>query len=341
MIAPQLSNSAASKPLLEVRNVIKDYPVAGGLFGSSHDLVHALSGVSLAIKPGEALGIVGETGSGKSTLARLILGLTSTNSGGVLFDGVDVLSARGATLKSLRRKMQIIFQDPYSALDPRLTIGASLLAPLSQHHLGSRASRKQTIIDNLEAVGLDVSFIDRYPSECSGGQLQRVVIARALSLEPQLLVCDEPTASLDASVRAQILNLLNDLRKRHNLALIVISHDLRVVRHLCERIAVMYLGRIVEVAERGQAFDRPLHPYTRKLMQAALIDENSLRRGVGLLTGEPPSPIHPPAGCRFSTRCPIAQERCRLVSPQLEEVEAGHDVSCFFWRTQITADKPD
>ncbi|HEV2172468.1 MAG TPA: dipeptide/oligopeptide/nickel ABC transporter ATP-binding protein, partial [Nitrospira sp.] len=234
--------------LLDVRNVVKDFPVDGGLFGSKHDLVHAISGVSLAIKQGEAIGIVGETGSGKSTLARLMLALTPTSGGSVLFDGVDVLSARGATLKTLRRKMQIIFQDPYSALDPRMTIGSSLAAPLSQHRVGTRANRANTIIESLEAVGLDASFIDRYPSECSGGQLQRVVIARALSLEPQLLVCDEPTASLDASVRAQILNLLNDLRKRYNLALIVISHDLRVVRYLCDRIAVMYLGQIVELA---------------------------------------------------------------------------------------------
>jgi len=321
-------------PLLDISNLVKEFPVDAGLFGRRRGSVHAVSGVSLTIRPGEALGIVGETGSGKSTLARLILRLTNADGGSVVFDGVDVLSARGSSLKALRRQMQIIFQDPYSALDPRMTIGASLGAPLSQHRLGDRSQRKEAITEHLASVGLDASFADRYPSECSGGQLQRVVIARALSLHPRLLICDEPTASLDASVRAQILNLLDDLRKRLNLALVIISHDLRVVRYMCDRIAVMYLGRIVEMADRAQAFDRPLHPYTRKLMQAALIDDSSLRRGVGLLSGEPPSPIHPPPGCRFSTRCPIAQERCRQEDPGLVDVEGGHSVACFFWNLQ-------
>jgi peptide/nickel transport system ATP-binding protein len=335
MTAPSLADPQPGlKPLLVVRDLVKEFPVQAGLFARRRDSVHAVSGISLTIRPGEALGIVGETGSGKSTLARLILRLTEADGGSVVFDGVDVLSAGHTSMKALRRQIQIIFQDPFSALDPRLTIGASLAAPLSQHHLGRRSQRKGAITEQLASVGLDASFVDRYPSECSGGQLQRVVIARALSLHPRLLICDEPTASLDASVRAQILNLLDDLRKQLNLALVIISHDLRVVRYMCDRIAVMYLGRIVEIADRAQAFDRPLHPYTRKLMQAALIDGNSLKQGVGLLTGEPPSPIHPPPGCRFSTRCPIVQERCRDEDPRLSQVEAGHSVACFFWHLQ-------
>jgi peptide/nickel transport system ATP-binding protein len=227
--------------------------------------------------------------------------------------------------------MQIVFQDPFDALDPRMKIGTSLAAPLSQHHLVPRHERKAAVATLLETVGLDQSFADRYPSECSGGQLQRVVIARALSLRPRLLICDEPTASLDASIRAQILNVLDDLRTRLHLTLLMISHDLRVVRFMCDRIAVMYLGQIVEIADRDQVFDHPLHPYTRKLIESSLLEERTMARGSATAESEPPSPIHPPPGCRFNPRCPLAQDRCRSEAPSLEEVEPGHWVSCFSW----------
>ncbi|HXG39723.1 MAG TPA: ABC transporter ATP-binding protein [Candidatus Limnocylindrales bacterium] len=316
------------RPLVVLEDVVKHFPVSGGLF-RRRDAVHAVDGVSLTIEEGEVLGLVGETGSGKSTLARVILRLTKADRGRVLFDGRDVLAARGRQLKALRREMQLIFQDPFSALDPHMRLGESIEAPLSQHGIGTRADRRRIVDELLAKVGLDASFADRRPSECSGGQLQRVVIARALSLGPRFLACDEPTASLDASIRAQILNLLVDLRSQLNLTLLMISHDLRVVRYISDRVAVMYLGQIVELGDREAIFERPLHPYTRKLVEASMLDRpGSL--SAAILEGEPPSPIDPPSGCRFRTRYPLAQAIC-ATPPRLEEVEPGHWVSCFFW----------
>jgi oligopeptide/dipeptide ABC transporter ATP-binding protein len=305
------------------------------MFGSRKEVVHAIDGVSLTIDEGEVLGLVGETGSGKSTLARVILRLTKVTSGTVSFDGRDLSTVNRREMKALRRQMQLIFQDPYSALDPLMRLGDSLMAPLSQHRIGTKEERSRKVAELLEMVGLDASFAGRYPSECSGGQLSRVVIARALSLGPRFIACDEPTASLDASIRAQILNLLVDLQKRLGLTLLMISHDLRVVRYISDRVAVMYLGQIVELGGRDAMFDRPLHPYTRQLIQAAMpVDSNAPH--VQIIDGEPPSPIHPPTGCRFRARCPLAQERC-LEAPPLEEVEAGRWVACFFWDREFPA----
>lgn len=318
-----------SDDLVRIEGASKHFPVSGGFLGK-RDVVHALDDVSLTIRRGEVLGLVGETGSGKSTLARIILRLSKLTKGRVLFDGRDVFAMRRGELKALRRQMQLVFQDPFSALDPRMRIGQSIDAPLSQHGMGTKLARAARVDELLRQVGLDASLADRYPSECSGGQLTRVVIARALALGPSFLACDEPTSSLDASIRAQILNLLVDLHRELRLTLLLISHDLRVVRFISDRVAVMYLGQIVELGDRDDVFDTPLHPYTRKLIQASLPEEGAGGFQGSILQGEPPSPIDPPSGCRFRTRCPLATERC-LTAPAFEEVRPGHRVACFHW----------
>jgi oligopeptide/dipeptide ABC transporter ATP-binding protein len=328
--------SETGRPLLVAEGLVKHFPLRSGPRRHRGAAVHAVDDVSLTIHEGEALGVVGETGSGKSTLARLILRLIQPDSGRVVFDGLDVLNAGREQLKAARRQMQIVFQDPVGALDPRMKIGTSLMAPLSQHRLLSRSEREARMAELLTTVGLNPSFAERYPSECSGGELQRIVIARALSLGPRLLICDEPTASLDASNRAQILNVLDDLRRRFSLSMLMISHDLRLVSYMCERIAVMYLGQIVEIGDGREVFERPLHPYTRKLMEASLLERKTFASEEAIIEGEPPSPIRPPAGCRFNPRCPIATDRCRAEPPALLEVEPGHWVSCFYWATQAS-----
>ncbi len=319
--------------LIQITGACKHFPVGGGFFGK-RDVVHALDDVTLAIRRGEVLGLVGETGSGKSTLARVILRLTKLSQGNVLFEGHDVFAMHRGELKSLRRQMQLVFQDPFSALDPRMRLGQSIEAPLSQHGIGTRDERASRVAELLGLVGLDASFAERYPSECSGGQLTRVVIARALALGPRFLACDEPTSSLDASIRAQILNLLVDLHEQLDLTLLLISHDLRVVRFISDRVAVMYLGQIVELGDRDGVFDTPLHPYTRKLIQASLPEEGAGGFQGSILQGEPPSPIDPPSGCRFRTRCPLATERC-LTAPPFEEVAPGRWVSCHHWEQPL------
>jgi peptide/nickel transport system ATP-binding protein len=319
------------RPMVVLDRVVKHFPVKGRRLRRRRPRVHSVDGVSLTIRRGEVLGLVGESGCGKSTLARVILRLVGTDTGRVVVDDVDISRAGGAALRKLRRSMQLIFQDPAAALDPRMRLGTSLEAPLAQHHIGSRPQRRQLASRALAEVGLDDSFLHRRPEECSGGQLQRVVIARALLLHPKLLVCDEPTSALDASVRAQILNLLMDLRREHDLTLLMISHDLRVVRFVSDRVAVMYLGQIVELADRSQLFDTPAHPYTKALLAAALPETIADPDQPPAARGEPPSPIRPPSGCRFHPRCPIARERCRQEAPQLTEIAPGHHVSCHFW----------
>ncbi|EPC03428.1 hypothetical protein L861_17980 [Litchfieldella anticariensis FP35 = DSM 16096] len=322
------SESHSPSAILQITDAVKYYPLRGGLLRRRRQ-VRSVDGISLSVAPGESLGLVGESGCGKSTLARLILGMSSLTSGHIDIDGIDVSAARGESRKRLRRTVQLVFQDPFSALDPRMTIGRSLYAPLSQNRIGTRPERLQRILRALEDVGLDSSFINRYPSQCSGGQLQRVVIARALLLDPQVLVCDEPTSALDSSMRAQILNLLASLQKRYNLTLLVISHDLRVVHYLCERVAVMYLGRIVEVAESEELFNNPRHPYTRSLINASMLEETGLD-GCTMARGEPPSPLDPPSGCSFHPRCPIARAECARALPDLIAISDGHQVRCPF-----------
>jgi oligopeptide/dipeptide ABC transporter ATP-binding protein len=316
-----------TEPLLELDNVVKHFPAGGGR------VVHSVDGVSLDVRRGEVLGLVGESGCGKSTLARTILRAVSSNAGTITYDGADITRVKGKQLKALRRSMQFVFQDPYGAFDPKMRLGASLDAPLRHHGMKDKAERWSRIAEMVDRVGLDQDMLDRFPRECSGGQLQRFVIARALLLKPKFLICDEPTSALDASIRAQILNLLVELKDQFDLTLVLISHDLRVVRYLCDRVAVMYLGQIVEEAPREELFTNPRHPYTRVLLAASLTEEERTRDHdmITQLRGEPPSPIDPPTGCRFHPRCPLAQDICATTVPPLGWPSDEHSANCHFW----------
>jgi peptide/nickel transport system ATP-binding protein len=320
-----IARRKAAEPLVAVDDLVKHYPAGKG------KKVHSVDGVSLSVRKGEVLGLVGESGCGKSTLARTILRAVDASSGHIVFDGRDITQAKGKELKALRRSMQFVFQDPYGAFDPKMTLGTSLEAPLRHHGMKDKQARKQRILEMLDRVGLEEAILDRKPSQCSGGQLQRMVIARALLLQPRFLICDEPTSALDASIRAQILNLLVELKEQLDLTLVLISHDLRVVRYLCDRVAVMYLGSIVEVAPRNEIFTNPRHPYTRVLLAAALAEESGASDMVLRLKGEPPSPIDIPSGCRFHPRCPMAQEMCATDIPLLGQIGEDHTVACHFW----------
>lgn len=315
-----------AEPLVSLHDVVKHFPAGRG----KH--VHSVDGVSLAVRRGEVLGLVGESGCGKSTLARTILRALELTAGRIVFDGEDITRAKGKQLKALRRSMQFVFQDPYGAFDPKMSLGTSLEAPLRHHGMKDRQRRRERMQEMLDRVGLEEAILERRPSECSGGQLQRMVIARALLLEPKFLICDEPTSALDASIRAQILNLLVELKEQLDLTLVLISHDLRVVRYLCDRVAVMYLGEIVELAPREELFTRPHHPYTRVLLAASLAeDTGGDTELVSQLRGEPPSPIDPPAGCRFHPRCPMAQDICHTVVPEVSHPGEEQLVTCHFW----------
>ena len=311
-------------PLVSVEDLVKHFPAGKG------KRVHSVDGVSLEVRRGEVLGLVGESGCGKSTLARTILRAVDATGGHIVFDGEDITRAKGKQLKALRRSMQFVFQDPYGAFDPRMSLGTSLEAPLRHHGMKDRQQRQERMLEMLDRVGLEEAILERRPHECSGGQLQRMVIARALLLEPKFLICDEPTSALDASIRAQILNLLVELKDQLGLTLVLISHDLRVVRYLCDRVAVMYLGEIVEVAPRDELFTRPRHPYTRVLLAATLAEAGGSDL-VLQLKGEPPSPIDPPSGCRFHPRCPMAQDICRRDAPAVSRAGDEHIVTCHFW----------
>jgi peptide/nickel transport system ATP-binding protein len=315
------------EPLLTLEGVVKHFPAGHG------KLVHSVDGVSLEVGRGEVLGLVGESGCGKSTLARTILRAVSSNAGRIVYDGSDITRVNGKQLKALRRSMQFVFQDPYGAFDPKMRLGTSLEAPLRHHGIKDKAERWARIAEMVERVGLETDILDRLPRECSGGQLQRLVIARALLLRPKFLICDEPTSALDASIRAQILNLLVELKDQLDLTLVLISHDLRVVRYLCDRVAVMYLGQIVEVAPREELFTNPRHPYTRVLLAASLTEEEATGDEdiVAQLRGEPPSPIDPPSGCRFHPRCPFAQDICHTTAPEISWARELHQVTCHFW----------
>ena len=312
--------------------IVKHFPVRPG--GWRKASVRSLDGVSLGIRQGEVMGLVGESGCGKTTLARVLVRLLAPDSGSVTIAGRDLASLGGEELRRFRTSMQLIFQNPFAALDPRMRIGTSLEAPLAQHGVGTERERRRRAADMLREVGLDDSFVGRLPRQCSGGELQRIVIARALLLEPRFLVCDEPTSALDASLRAQIINLLVDLKTRFDLTLLVISHDLRVVRYASDRVAVMYLGRIVEIGERDEVFNDPLHPYTRVLIAASLLEENGLAAGDDV-RGEPPSPMDPPGGCSFHPRCAIARPRCANEEPQLAEATGDHHAACFYPGTHV------
>ena len=322
----------AAKPLLEVRGLHMHFPIAEGvLLRRQIGAVKAVDGVDLAIGRGETLGLVGESGCGKTTMGRCILRLETPTAGQILYDGVDIAKLPRRDLLALRRRIQVIFQDPYSSLNPRMKIGAILGEPMRVHGIEPNASRRRDrIAELLTLCGLNPNFADRYPHEMSGGQRQRVGIARALSLNPEFIVCDEAVSALDVSIQAQIINLLEDLRDKLNLTYLFIAHDLSVVRHLCHRVAVMYLGRVVELAESDELFDNPLHPYTRALLAAVPIPDPEVEatREFRPVQGEVPSPINPPPGCVFHPRCPLAIDRCRQVRPLLRELRPGHWAAC-------------
>jgi oligopeptide transport system ATP-binding protein len=317
--------------MLEVRDLVKHYPVAARAFGRAGGIVRAVDGVSFTIAAGETLGLVGESGCGKTTTGRCILQLERPTSGSVRFEGVELTDLGPAGLRPLRRRMQVIFQDPYSSLNPRMTVGQIVAEPLAVHGLVPDAgARAQRVADLLGRVGLLPRHAPRYPHELSGGQRQRVGIARALALEPRLIVCDEPVSALDVSIQAQIVNLLEDLQDALGLTYLFVAHDLSVVRHISDRVAVMYLGRIVELADRQALYQTPLHPYTRALLAAVPIPDPAVeaRRERVVLLGEVPSPLAPPAGCHFHPRCPVAVDRCHAEAPVLREVRPGHRAAC-------------
>ena len=311
-------------PLLEVSGLAKHYPIRKGIvLARQIGAVRAVDGVGFRLNRGETLALVGESGCGKSTTARLVMRLIEPSAGTIRFDGQDVTTASGTALRALRRRMQIVFQDPFASLNPRLTVGDAIAEPMAVHDMGNGAARQARVQELLSLVGLRPFHAGRYPHEFSGGQRQRIGIARALSVRPDLLVCDEPVSALDVSIQAQVVNLLEDLQEELGLTYVMIAHDLSVVRHVSDRVAVMYLGKIVEIAERRALFANPRHPYTRALLSAVPVPDPTARRDRIILTGDVPSPISPPPGCRFHTRCPYVFDRCRSEEPLLREMPGG------------------
>jgi peptide/nickel transport system ATP-binding protein/oligopeptide transport system ATP-binding protein len=318
--------------LIQVKNLVKYFPVRGGFLQRIVAWVQAVDDVSFSIREGEAVGLVGESGCGKTTVGRTMLRLTEPTSGEVLFGGTDVFRLRGAELKAMRRNMQIIFQDPYASLDPRIPIGESVMEGLKIHNIGNPKERFATVIEMLRKVGLEDYHARRYPHEFSGGQRQRIGIARALALRPKFIVADEPVSALDVSIQSQVLNILKDLQREFGLTYLFIAHNLSVVEHISDRVAVMYLGKMVEMAGRDELFRNPLHPYTQALMSAIPIPDPTIKRERIILPGDVPSPLNPPRGCRFHPRCPIALEQCGIEEPAFREVSPDHWVAC--WRVE-------
>ncbi|MCD4671356.1 MAG: dipeptide ABC transporter ATP-binding protein [Anaerolineaceae bacterium] len=324
-------DKSSTKALVEVKNLVKYYPVRGGVLRRVIAQVQAVDDVSFVINRGETLGLVGESGCGKSTIAHTMLGLVPHTSGSVKFDGQPVFSSEGSIIsRQMRRNMQIVFQDPYASLDPRLPIGESIAEGLRIHGIGTNQERFEMVMSVLEKVGMEDYHAMRYPHEFSGGQRQRIGIARALVLNPKFIVLDEPVSALDVSIQAQVLNILRDLQRQMGLTYLFVAHNLAVVEHISDRVAVMYLGKIVEMTSREALFRKPLHPYTQALMSAIPIPDPRTRRERIILEGDVPSPLNPPSGCRFHPRCPFAKDICAQEEPVLRELEPEHLVACHF-----------
>jgi oligopeptide/dipeptide ABC transporter ATP-binding protein len=319
-----------SNDLIQVQNLVKYYPVHGGIFRRVVAWVKAVDDVSFTIKEGETLGLVGESGCGKTTVGHTMLRLLPHTSGSVYYDKVDIFQLEGRALKDLRRQWQIVFQDPYASLDPRLPVGESIAEGLKIHKIGTPQERVDLVMETLQKVGMEDYHANRYPHEFSGGQRQRIGIARALALKPKFIVLDEPVSALDVSIQAQVLNILRDLQREFHLTYLFVAHNLAVVEHISDRVAVMYLGKIAEMAARDDLFDHPLHPYTQALMSAIPIPDPNITRQRIILEGDVPSPLNPPPGCRFHPRCPIARGNCEVEEPELRELRSGHFVACHY-----------
>jgi len=318
--------------LLSVDDLVMHFPIYRGVFQRQVGAVRAVDGVSFDVKRGETLGLVGESGCGKSTTGRTILQLYKPTAGRVHFDGVDLVGLKGESMRKMRRKIQMIFQDPYASLNPRMTVEQLVGEPLMVHNVATGEEIKQRVAHLLDLVKLNPAFSGRYPHEFSGGQRQRIGVARALALQPSFIICDEPISALDVSIQAQVVNLLEELQQQFNLTYLFIAHDLSMVKHISDRVAVMYLGVIVELASRDELYAKPLHPYTQALLSAVPIPDPvaDAKRQRTILKGDVPSPVNPPSGCRFRTRCPIAQDVCSQSRPEFREIRPGHFVACFF-----------
>jgi peptide/nickel transport system ATP-binding protein len=314
--------------LLHVENLKRYFAIRGGILLRAKGYVYAVDDVSFSLRKGETLGLVGESGCGKSTVARTIMRLIEPTAGRIFFDGEDICARSIQGMRALRKDMQMIFQDPYASLNPRMTVGEIIGDPIDIHRVAQGHERRERIAYLLESVGLKPEHMDRYPREFSGGQRQRIGIARSLAPEPKLIIADEPVSALDVSIQAQIINLLEDLQEQFDLSYIMISHDLTIIEHMCDSIAVMYLGRIVETAPYDLLYNRPLHPYTEALLSAVTVPDPDHSKKRIILAGDVPSPINPPAGCRFHTRCPYKMDQCAQVEPQLKQIDGGQSVAC-------------
>jgi peptide/nickel transport system ATP-binding protein/oligopeptide transport system ATP-binding protein len=318
-----------TRPLLEVTDLVKHYAVRGGILRRRVGTVHAVDGVSFSLQPGETLGLVGESGCGKSTVARTVLRLVEPTSGAIKINGEDIAQISKSELRPYRREMQIVFQDPFASLNPRMTAGDIVGEPLSVHGLARGAEKQARVAELFRQVGLRPDQMKNFPHQFSGGQRQRICIARALALGPSLIVCDEPVSALDVSIQAQVINLLIDLQRQHGFSYLFIAHDLAVVAHISHRVAVMYLGRIVEIADKATLFDNPRHPYTQALLASVPVANPKTKRLKPLVDGDVPSPINPPSGCAFHTRCRYVMDRCKAERPPLAAAGAGHQVACW------------